>query len=126
MRIDSENIRAYADTLVLQTAAGGVQLDYSAASLATLEALVQGSEERLRDPDAPGSELGLIVFYAGCYLGETIVASGHGEWRFQEPWWESSVSWGTSRLNPFALVRNRIDEGSDSVSFARLLNAKPD
>ncbi|MFM7322771.1 MAG: hypothetical protein ACKO5K_14795 [Armatimonadota bacterium] len=123
MRLDTDNIRLYADTLVRQTAAGGIALDYTAASLAVLEALIEGSAERLSLDAASETERNLTIFYAGCYLGETLAAESGGRWEFAQEWWESVVAVNRVRLNPFELVRRRIDEGRESVSLTRLQEA---
>jgi len=120
MKLDIGNIRPYADTLVRQTRPGGIALDYSLSSLTLLEGLIDGSEERLRADSAHESERNLTIFYSGCYLGETLVEAMGGEWNFAEPWWDSVVVHDGVRISPFELVRRRIDEGRDTVSFARL------
>ncbi len=121
MKLDIGNIRPYADTLVVQTRPGGIALDYSSSSLALLEGLIDGSEERLRADSANESARNLTIFYAGCYLGETLVEAMGGEWDFADPWWDSVVVHDGVRIRPFDLVQRRIDEGRDAVSFARLV-----
>jgi hypothetical protein len=132
VRLTEDNIADYADTLVLQVRAGGHALDYSDASIATLEALIRASDAQIRLPDFPEAQRGLIVFYNGCYLGEVMVRGLGGTWRFDEADWVASsvifpYSDGGLQVHPFRKVYRRLTEEpseNDLVAYYEGLKAK--
>jgi len=124
MTLTADTIRAYADTLVLQCKPAGVLLDYSRTSLATLEALLDGSSVDWNAPDANTDHRNLVVFYAGCYLGETLAALHRGTWEFAPGWQESIVRFqspsGGFVIAPFDIVVRRMRDGKPGNEFTKL------
>jgi hypothetical protein len=55
----------------------GLHLDYSPASLANVETLL----DRLRAEGAATAETDAALLALGCYLGEMFVRAGRGRWR---------------------------------------------
>jgi hypothetical protein len=111
-----ENIGAYAETLVRQVRPGGHELDYSEASVAILEELLQNSDGQFQDPDFPDAQRNIVVFYNGCYLGETLARNLHGVWQFAENWADSTLTFalpdgGGVQTQPFLKLWRRITEG---------------
>jgi hypothetical protein len=95
---------------------GGHTLDYSEASVATLEELLRNSDAQFQDPNFPDEQRNLVVFYNGCYLGETMARTLNGVWRFEENWADSSVIFrvgdGGIQVHPFLKVWMRVTEGT--------------
>jgi hypothetical protein len=115
MTLTEDNIADYADTLVLQARARRMELDYSASSVARLEELVAVSDELLRLEPFPETQRNLIIFYTGCYLGETLARSFGGVWSFAENWYESTlvftVQAGGIQIRPFQKIHDRVTSG---------------
>ena len=113
MKLDHETVGLYAETLVRQAAASNLLLDYSQASLGTLDGLLAGSDDHYAQlPDAPRE---LVIFYAGCYVGEVIVRTLDGLWQFAPEWQDSTVvvpraSAGVE-VRPFEKLSRRLAEG---------------
>lgn len=124
MTLTADNIRAYADTLVLQCQPAGVLLDYSRASLATLEALIDGSSVDWNAPDSNTDHRNLVVFYAGCYLGETFAVLHRGAWEFAPGWQDSIVRFqspsGDLVIAPFDIVVRRLRDGKQGNEFTKI------
>jgi hypothetical protein len=95
MKLSLDNIKDYADTLVLQVRGGGRELDYSEASIQTLEELLQVSDDLMRGENFPDAQRNLIVFYNGCYLGQVLSDNLIGVWRFDENWYDSTIVFRT-------------------------------
>jgi hypothetical protein len=132
MRLTEDNIADYADTLVLQVRAGGHTLDYSEASVATLEAMLSASDAQMQAPDFPEGQRSLVVFYNGCYLGEVMARNLAGVWRFDEAdWANSSLVFpyrdGGLQVHPFRKLYRRVTEGpaeNDLVAYYAGLKEK--
>lgn len=138
MTLDDNNIREYAQSLVAQVRAGdeamAARLDFGERSVWALEALLRLSDERFADPATPEAGKDLTIFYAGCYLGETMARCLGGTWRFAENPLESSVVFphgdGGLQVFPFAKLIKRVTDGAkgnDLVDYfeglAKTLNA---
>jgi hypothetical protein len=124
VRLTPENVGVYAETLVRQVKPGGHTLDYSEASIATLEELLSNSDAQFQDPDFPEAQRNLVVFYNGCYLGETMARTLGGVWQFEENWADSSLIFqredGGIQVHPFLKVWRRVTEGpleNDLISY---------
>jgi hypothetical protein len=132
VRLTEDNVADYADTLALQVRAGGHNLDYSEASIATLEALIRASDVQLQSPEFPEAHRTLVVFYNGCYLGEVMARNLGGAWRFGDADWASSALLfpygdGGLQVYPFRKVYRRVTEApaeNDLVVFYDALKAK--
>jgi hypothetical protein len=132
VRLTEDNIADYADTLVLQVRTGGHALDYSEASVATLEALLSSSDPQMQAPDFPEGQRNLVVFYNGCYLGEVMARNLGGAWRFDEGDWATSslvFPYGDGGLQvfPFRKLYRRVTEGpaeNDLVAYYAGLKEK--
>ena len=130
MRLDGTNVADYAQTLVLQVRGGGRELDYSEASLGTIEALLRVSDPLFRLPNFPETQRNLVVFYNGCYLGEVMARSLGGVWRFEPNWFDASLVFaygeGGLQVFPFQKVYRRVTEGAeqDLVSYYEGLKRK--
>ncbi len=129
MTLNEDNVADYADTLVLQVRSGGDggrELDYSEASLATVEELLRLSDELFRLPAFPDNQRNLVVFYNGCYLGEVISRHLGGTWRFADNWFESSlvIPYGEGGLQvfPFQKMHRRVTEGPDENDLVAYYN----
>ena len=124
MKLDQANIRAYAETLVMQCRPAGLALDYSRDSLGTLEALLDGSHASWNGNAANPDHRNLAVFYAGCYLGETLVSLQDGQWEFAPAWQESIVRFpsmeGDLVVAPFDVVVRRMQDGPEGNEFVQL------
>jgi hypothetical protein len=132
VRLTEDNVADYADTLVLQVRAGGHALDYSEASLGTLESLLRASDAQFQSPDFPEAQRNLVVFYDGCYLGEVMARNLGGTWRFDEADWAASTlifpyEDGGLQVFPFQKLHRRVTEGPDKndlVAYYEGLKAK--
>ena len=119
MTLSQNNIREYAETLVAQVRAGDPEmasrLDFAPRSVWALEALLRLSDETFADLATPEAHKNLTVFYAGCYLGETLARLG-GTWRFADDFAESSVVFphgeGGLQVFPFAKLIKRVTDGA--------------
>jgi hypothetical protein len=115
-RLTPDNIADYAETLMRQVrAGGGPVLDYSPASVATLESLLRASDDRMAG--ANEAQVGLVVFYNGCFLGELLARTLGGVWQFDpDNWFESSVVFpfpdGGIQVHPFHKLHRRVTEGA--------------
>lgn len=121
MTLNSETVGLYAETLVRQAAAHGVTLDYSRESLATLDGLLSGSDP-LYDTASP-AQRDLVIFYAGCYLGEVLVRTLAGaQWQLTEHWSDATIlavgSQGGVQVRPFEKLHRRITEGGEGNSLS--------
>jgi len=121
MRLTDDNIADYAETLALQVrAGGGPRLDYSAESVKTLEELLAADDEKF--PGLDEAQRGLVVFYNGSYLGETMARTLGGVWRFEPDWLDSSLVFpygqGGLQVHPFRKVHRRVTEGSAENDLA--------
>lgn len=127
MKLTDENIAAYADTLVLQARGAGRILDYSAASLTALEEAIRADDDLLQAESFPDRQRNLLIFYNGCYLGETIFRNLGGVWRFAENWYESSLVLphgnGSVQVHPFHKVFRRLSEGPEGNNLAEYYHA---
>ncbi|MDX1931163.1 MAG: hypothetical protein SFU56_01020 [Capsulimonadales bacterium] len=132
MRLTEDNIADYADTLVRRVRDGGIDLDYSVASLTTLENLIRSSDDAFRSPDLTDFQRDISVFYPGCYLGEVLARNLGGVWRFEEDWPESSLVFsrqdGTGvQCFPFRKMFRRVTEGpeeNDLTAYFRELSLR--
>lgn len=132
MTLTEDTIGDYAETLVLQVKGGGRELDYSAASLTTLEELLRVSDELLQTPDFPDAQRNIVIFYNGCYLGEVIARTLSASWRFDAAnWFESSLvipfGDGGLQVKPFEKLYRRVTDGPDNndlVSYYAGITAK--
>jgi Family of unknown function (DUF6278) len=115
MTLTADTVGLYAETLVRQAASGGLVLDYTEASLATLDALLSGSDPAYATTNP--SQRDLVIFYAGCYLGEVLVRSHGAHWHFAEDWSEARVRLiapqGGLELRPFEKLYRRLTEGAE-------------
>ena len=120
MTLNDANIRDYADSLRAQVRAGdeemAARLDFSERSVWALEALMRGSDERFADPATPETAKELTVFYAGCYLGETLSRCLGGVWRFDaDNYAQSSLVFplgdGGLQIFPFVKLQKRVTDG---------------
>lgn len=115
MKLDETNVALYADTLVLQVKGGGRELDYSEASVATVEELLRLSDELLAGPNFPDAQRNLTAFYNGCYLGEVMHRNLGGTWRFEPNWFDASLVFpfgeGGLQVFPFQKVYRRLTDG---------------
>lgn len=119
MKLDENNVREYAESLVAQVRAGDEEmasrLDFSERSVWALEALVRLSDEKFADPATPDRGKELTVFYAGCYLGETLVRNLSGVWRFDDDYAQSSIVFpfgeGGLQVFPFQKLIKRVTDG---------------
>lgn len=120
MKLDDNNVRDYAETLVTQVRAGddemAARLDFGERSVWALEALIRLSDEKFADPATPEQGKELTVFYAGCYLGETLARNLAGVWRFADDYKQSSVVFpfgeGGLQIFPFEKLIKRIKDGA--------------
>ncbi|MBB6052359.1 hypothetical protein [Armatimonas rosea] len=123
MRLDHETVGLYAETLVRQAAASNLLLDYSQASLGTLDGLLAGSDEHYAL--LPDAQRELVIFYAGCYVGEVIVRTLDGLWQFAPAWHESTVvvprASGGVEVRPFEKLSRRLAEGESSNRLTEYL-----
>jgi Family of unknown function (DUF6278) len=123
MTLDNETVGLYAETLVRQAAASGLLLDYSQASLGTLDGLLAGSDEHYAQ--LPENQRELVVFYAGCYVGEVIVRTLDGLWQFAPDWQEVTVvvarATGGVEVRPFEKLSRRLAEGESSNRLTEYL-----
>jgi len=133
MNLTEDNVKEYADTLVLQVRGGGRALDYSEESIAVLEGLLRVSDELLLDTEnpIPDTQRNLVVFYNGCYLGEVMARQLVGIWRFTENWYDASLVFpyggGGLQVHPFQKLFRRVTEGpaeNDLVSYYDGLKAR--
>ena len=117
MTLDERNVGSYAETLVLQVRGGGHALDYSEASVQTVEDLLRVSDELFRLPEFPDNQRDLVVFYNGCYLGEVMRRNRGGVWRFAEQWPDASLVFpygdGGLQVYPFQKLFRRVAEGPE-------------
>ncbi len=119
MKLDDNNVRDYAESLVAQVRAGDAEmasrLDFSERSAWALEALIRLSDPKFADPATPERATELTVFYAGCYLGETMARVLGGTWRFTDDYTESSVVFpygdGGLQVFPFQKLIKRVTDG---------------
>jgi hypothetical protein len=115
MTLSQGTVGLYAETLVRQAAASGVVLDYSEASLGTLDGLLSGSDSQYTHASA--TQRDLVIFYAGCYLGEVVVRVLQGHWIIDDPWAQSRVliaqEPGGVEIRPFEKLQRRLTEGGD-------------
>ena len=121
MTLTSETVGLYAETLVRQAAAQGVSLDFSRESLATLDGLLSGSDP-LYDTASP-AQRDLVIFYAGCYLGEVLVRTlESAQWQLTEHWPDATVlvvrAQGGIQVRPFEKLHRRITEGGEGNSLS--------
>ena len=124
MTLDGTNVADYAQTLVLQVRTGGRDLDYSEASVATIEALLRVSDELFALATFPDDQRNLVVFYNGCYLGEVMARNLGGIWRLEPDWFDSSLVFdrgdqGGIQVFPFQKVHRRVTEGPDENDLVR-------
>ncbi len=122
MELSLDNIKDYADTLVLQVRGGGRTLDYSEESIQTLEELLGVSDELMRGENFPDAQRNLIVFYNGCYLGEVMSRNLIGVWRFDENWYDSTIVFpyrgGGIQIHPFHKLFRRVTEPPEDNNLA--------
>lgn len=115
MTLTAETVGLYAETLVRQAAATGVQLDYSPESLGTLDGLLAGSDAQYAQASPAQREL--VVFYAGCYLGEVLARELDAQWQFTPEWPQTTMivagEQGGVEIRPFQKLLRRLDEGSE-------------
>ena len=131
MTLDETNVRAYADTLVLQVKGSGRTLDYTDASIAVLEELLRVSDPLISAENFPDAQRNIVAFYNGCYLGEVIARNLGGAWRFSPNWFDASLVLpfgdGGLQVFPFQKVYRRLTEGHethDLASFYEGIRAK--
>lgn len=74
--LEPQNAPLFAADFVAEAAGQGMTLDYSAASLAGLDAVI-GS---LRGTGVPVEQVADVLFGFGTYLGECIVRATGGRW----------------------------------------------
>ena len=74
--LEPANASRFAADFVAEAGAQGMVLDYSAASLAGLDAVI-GS---LRGTGVPVEQVADVLFGFGCYLGESLVRATGGRW----------------------------------------------
>lgn len=82
----------------------GVILDFSEASLASLEKL-------LSQMDAPPTNMELVVTDLGCYLGEMLTRNLGGHWVVYRGLFHSAISFGgreSGWYHPFHKVHKRL------------------
>lgn len=115
MTLTDDTVGLYAETLVRQAAASGLLLDYSEASLGTLDGLLSGSDDHYAQLPEPQRDL--VIFYAGCYLGEVVVRVLGGVWQLAPEWSASSVvvvgEKGGVEVRPFEKLYRRLTEGEE-------------
>ncbi len=119
MKLDENNVRDYAESLVAQVRAGDPEmasrLDFSERSVWALEALIRLSDEKFADPATPERGKELTVFYAGSYLGEILARNLAGVWRFDDDFRQSSVVFpfgeGGLQVFPFQKLIKRVTDG---------------
>ncbi|WP_395146362.1 DUF6278 family protein [Armatimonas sp.] len=120
MTLTADNVGLYAETLVRQAATGGYCLDYSAESLVALDALLASSDP-LYDLSSE-TQRSLVIFYAGCYLGEVLVRTLGGLWQLTDNWAESSLVIVREQegieVRPFEKLYRRLAEGEDGNRLA--------
>jgi hypothetical protein len=76
-----ENAALFAADIVANAAKLGYPtLDYSPASLETVDGIV----ESFRQDGLTVERIASILFYFGCYVGEVFVRNGHGTWISKE------------------------------------------
>lgn len=132
MTLDETNVADYARTLVLQVRGGGRALDYSEASVQTVEELLRVSDALLQAENFPEMQRNLIVFYNGCYLGEVMARNLAGVWRFAPNWYDTSLVFpygdGGLQVFPFQKLYRRVTEGAehDLVAYYEGLKEKLD
>lgn len=135
MKLDEQNVREYAESLVAQVRAGDEEmasrLDFSERSVWALEALIRLSDEKFADAATPKQAIELTVFYAGCYLGETMTHILGGVWRFDDDYAQSSVVFpygdGGLQVFPFQKLIKRVTDGvkgNDLVDYFEGLKAQ--
>lgn len=120
MRLDENNVRDYAESLVVQVRAGDAEmasrLDFGERSVWALEALMRLSDEKFADAATPEKGKELTVFYAGCYLGETLSRNLSGVWRFDDDYRQSSLVFpygeGGLQVFPFQKLIKRVTDGA--------------
>jgi hypothetical protein len=115
MTLTADTVGLYAETLVRQAAASGLVLDYSPESLATLDGLLSGSDPAY--DAASQTQRSLVIFYAGCYLGEVFVRTLQAHWQLAEHWSEARVVVAQQdvviQLDPFLKLSQRLTEGEE-------------
>ncbi len=121
MTLTEDNIADYADTLVLQARGQGYNLDYSEDAVARLDTLFAVSDELLRGENFPEAQRNLVVFYGGCYLGETLSRNFGGVWSFDANWYESTLVFQTAegglQLRPFHKIFQRVTDKEEGISL---------
>ena len=122
MTLDETNVGDYAQTLVLQVRAGGRELDYTEASLVTIEELLRVSDELFQLETFPENQRNLVIFYNGCYIGEVMARALGGVWRFAPNWFDASLVFaygdGGLQVFPFQKVHRRVTEGRTEHDLA--------
>jgi hypothetical protein len=95
----------------------GVELDYSVASLAKLDGIL----ENLRREGVTSEEVGETLFAFGCYVGEVFVRHAPGRWRRTEDTPMAGAAGfpmvvevaNGAYCNPLAKVFKRLEQGSE-------------
>jgi hypothetical protein len=117
MRLNADNIKDYADTVALQARGAGRILDYSPESLDVLEESIRLNDNLLKAENFPEKQRNLLVFYNGCYLGETMAQTLNGVWMFEDNWYESSLliprQTDGVQVRPFEKILRRLTEGPE-------------
>jgi len=118
-----ENAPKFAADIVASAAEiSGVDLDYSVASLKTVDNIVEG----MRQDGCTSDQIAATLFGFGCYVGEVLVRHAGGNWRNTD---ETSmaelvgfplvIELGKDCLcNPIGKVFKRLENGeSDSLPY---------
>ena len=89
----------------------GVRLDFSAASLGTMDRLIDAGW------NLQAGGIGVLRL-AGTYIGEVIVRNLGGEWRLAQPVEESEISGlGREGIRPFFMALEKFQKGSAGSLF---------
>lgn len=124
-----ENAPKFAADIVQSAAeVSGAELDYSVASLETVDAILEG----LRQDGCTSQQLAETLFSFGCYVGEVFVRHAGGQWRrgAETPLAElgsfpllialgNDSALGPDKVcNPIGKVFKRLDNGEqDSLAY---------
>jgi hypothetical protein len=83
-----ENVSKFSEDIVKSASrVSGARLDYSSASLA----IVDGIIDSFAKDGCKVEEIQETLFAFGCYVGEVFVRTGHGFWRAPKTPWEEQI-----------------------------------
>ncbi|GAA2120217.1 hypothetical protein GCM10009759_68890 [Kitasatospora saccharophila] len=121
--------RFAADIVASAAQVSGVELDYSVASLAVVDGII----EEFRGSGIVSGQIGETLFGFGCYVGEVMVRQGGAAWRGVGG--EEAAAFGFPLVvdlpsgqvgNPIGKVFRRLENGpEDSLPYFYAVFAEP-